>query len=104
MKRFWLSFGIAGVAFLLASFAAAQEVAFNGDFETGDHAHGWTLTGGNAHTTTVEFQTVQYKKSLCLKRRPGPPNDNGGIQQELHLFAGITHVFSADIASQYCSS
>ncbi|MHC4943984.1 MAG: hypothetical protein ACYTG7_13295 [Planctomycetota bacterium] len=104
MKKFWLCFGVAGVALLFASFAAAQEVVFNGDYETGDYVHGWTLTGGNAHTVVAKFQTVQYQNSLCLKRRPGTPNDNGGIQQELHLFEGITYVFSANIASQYCSS
>ncbi|MFH2001510.1 MAG: hypothetical protein ABIK28_17640, partial [Planctomycetota bacterium] len=81
----------------------AQNVSFNGDFETGAYSHGWTLFGGNTGTTIATFGTGVGDPSYCLKRMPGSPN-NGGIEQEVHLIGGETYNFYANIAAQYCSS
>ena len=75
------------------------EIAFNSDFETGDYTPMWTLTGGNAHTTLVVFQTVYGVPSLCLKRMPGKPNDNGGIEQQVLLVKDVLYQFTANIAA-----
>jgi len=79
-------------------------MVFNGDLETGTLTHGWSLFGGNANTTVTTFATVVNKPSLCVKRRPGPPGDNGGIEQEVHLLGGVSYTFTANVAAQYCSS
>ena len=97
------SLGVA-VLFLCSSPLAAQEMVFNGDFELGTYSPMWTLTGGNAYTKIAYFQTKLGLNSLCLKRQPGTPSSNGGIEQSVHLIGGVMYVFKADIASQYCSS
>jgi hypothetical protein len=91
--------GAAALLFLCASPVAAQEVVFNGDFETNSYTSLWSLFGGNQYTTIATYQTVYGVNSLCLKRRPGNPNSNGGIEQEVHLLGGITYNFSASIAA-----
>lgn len=93
-------FGIAALIFLGATHADAQNIAFNGDFETGAHTDGWTLKGGNTHTTIALFESTIGKKSLCLKRRPGTPSSNGGLEQQVHLLGGVTYNFSADIVAE----
>jgi hypothetical protein len=103
-KTLWLASLGAAVLFLCSSPLAAQEVVFNGDFELGTYSPTWTLTGGNTYTQIAYFQTKLGQNSLCLKRRPGPPSSNGGIEQNVHLIGGVMYVFTADIASQYCSS
>jgi hypothetical protein len=80
--------------------AAAQNIAINGDFETGFHSHGWTLFGGNQNSKVDQFQTKDGVDSLCLKRMPGAPDDNGGLEQLVHLVGGETYVFNADIAAE----
>lgn len=76
----------------------AQEIVFNGDFETKAYSPMWTLTGGNAHTTVAYYQTVVGEYSYCMRRMPGLPNDNGGIEQQVHLMEGDSYLFSVDIA------
>ena len=104
MKKLCLFLFICTAAFVVLSTIPlrAQEVVFNGDFETESYSPMWTLTGGNLHTEIAVFQTVLGQNSNCLKRRPGTPDDNGGIQQQVHLFAGITYKFSANIAAEEC--
>lgn len=80
----------------------AQEVVYNGDFETETLTSYWALTGDNQHTEIATFDTVQMQFSPCLKRRPGTPDDNGGIAQKVHLFGGMKYHFTADIAAQEC--
>lgn len=80
----------------------AQEVVFNGDFETESYTSLWILTGGNLHTEIATFETILGKNSPCLKRRPGLPDDNGAIEQQVHLFGGMTYKFSANIAAEEC--
>ena len=105
MKKLFLlaSLGVA-VLFLCSGPVSAQNAVFNGDFQIGNYTPPWTLTGGNAYTQTAYFQTKLGVNSLSLKRRPGPPNSNGGIEQDIHLIGGVMYVFKADIAAQYCSS
>jgi hypothetical protein len=79
--------------------AEAQNIAFNGDFETADYNHGWTLTGAGGDAEVVVFDTVMGEQSLCLRRCPGEPSNNGGFEQEVHLLGGVTYDFSADIAA-----
>ncbi len=101
MKR--ILFRAALGAVVLIGFCAgslyAQNVAFNGDFETGSYSPMWTLTGGNQQTLIAKFQVKIGDYSYCLKRRPGKYNDNGGFEQEVHLFEGVLYQFKADIAS-----
>jgi hypothetical protein len=106
MKRslIWACFGVAAIWLLCASPATAQEMVYNGDLETGSYTHGWTLFGGNANTKMATFQTKYNVNSLCLKRRPGPPSDNGGLETDVHLIGGETYLFTANIAAEYCSS
>jgi hypothetical protein len=101
MKKFQLRLLWSAAALLLMAAAPlnAQEIACNGDFELNDWEPMWTLTGGNAHTQIAMFQTVIGVNSLCLKRRPGTPNDNGGIAQTVHLMEGVVYHFGADIAA-----
>ena len=106
MRRLLLTGLLSAVAllFLSASPVLAQGAVYNGDFETGTLAPGWTLVGGNTYTQLVLFETKPGNKSYGLKRRPGPPSNNGGIEQTIHLVGGVTYVFEADIVSQYCAS
>ena len=96
--------GAAFLLFLGVVDADAQQVVYDGDFETGSFAPAWTLFGGNTYTQIVTFQTKLGQTTLTMKRRPGTPNSNGGIKTQVHLMAGTTYLFSADVASQYCSS
>jgi len=107
LRRILSGAALATAAFLfLASGPAwgqSEGAVLNGDFETGAYAPQWTLTGGNSHTQIVKWATSAEETSWCLKRRPGNP-ENGGIQQNVYLMAGITYIFSADVAAQYCAS
>ncbi|MHC4941787.1 MAG: hypothetical protein ACYTG7_02085 [Planctomycetota bacterium] len=101
MKRSlaWACFGIALLWLFCPSQVTAQDMAFNGDFETGSYSHGWSLFGGNTSTTVALFQTKLGVNSLCLKRMPGYSTNNGGIEQDVHLIAGQTYLFFANIAT-----
>lgn len=76
-----------------------QEIVLNGDFETGSYDPMWMLTGKNTWTFVLEFETVAGVPSLCLRRRPGYSDGNGGIEMDVHLFGGVEYSFKADIAS-----
>lgn len=93
---------VIAAACLLILFSAvelqAQSVAVNGDFETNSISPSWELYGGNTYTQVASYQTVAGVTSLCLKRRPGTPNSNGGISQDVHLIGGMSYRFSANIA------
>ena len=88
----------AALIFICTGTLGAQEIAFNGDFETKAYAPMWTLTGGNANTTVAYYSTVAGKYSYCLRRMPGTPNNNGAIEQQVHLMAGVSYFFNANIA------
>lgn len=91
-------FGVAALLFICASPLQAQNVVFNGDLEMEAIQPAWTLTGGNSNTTVVKFQTVSGENSWCVKRRPGTPNDNGNIEQQVHLIAGLDYNVKVDVA------
>jgi len=106
MKRYLITTGLCAFAllFLATPQAMAQERVFNGDFQTASYTHGWTLFGGNTYTETAKFALGSPTGTWCLKRRPGPPSSNGGIEAMVPLDGGVTYTFSADIAAQYCST
>jgi hypothetical protein len=81
----------------------AQNVVFNGDFETGQYDAPWTLFGGNTYSKIAMFEVQPGIESLCLKRRPGEP-DNGGLAQEVHLIEGTLYHFTAKLAAQFCAT
>lgn len=83
---------------LSAAELQAQNVTVNGDFETSSITPTWELFGGNTYTQIATFQTVVGVPSLCMKRRPGSPNSNGGISQWVHLIGGKNYTFSASVA------
>lgn len=99
-KQFVLGcLGAATLFFVCTGSLSAQETVFNGDLETKAYSPMWTLTGGNAHTTVVNYPTVAGIYSYCVRRMPGLPNDNGGIEQQVHLMGGVTYLFNANIAA-----
>ena len=104
MKKHCVFLFISTAAFLVlfATPLTAQEIVFNGDFETESYSPMWNLTGGNLHTEIATFETVLGQNSTCLKRRPGTPEDNGGIGQLVHLFGGMQYSFTANIAAEEC--
>jgi len=106
MRRVFLLavLGVVALLFLGSGPLWAQGAVFNGDFETGSYSPMWILTGGNTYTQLVVWDSTPGVKSHCLKRQPGPPSSNGGIEQDVALVGGIQYVFSADIAAQYCTS
>ena len=91
--------GAAAILLLYAPGLQAQEAILNGDFETASITPPWTLTGGNTNTTIATFQTVSSVNSLCLKRMPGSPNNNGSFEQQVHLIKDVMYLFRADIAA-----
>jgi hypothetical protein len=107
MKRLLVTACLCAVAMLLLASpqAMAQNRVFNGDFETSSLNDGWTLFGGNTYTVVTKFQTqMSGDVTWALKRRPGPPSSNGGIETDVPLEGGVTYTFNAWIAAQYCSS
>lgn len=84
--------------FISGTPSQAQNIVFNGDFETESITPKWTLTGGNANTTVAKFQTVSGVYSWCMKRRPGSPNDNGGIEQDIHLIENVNYLVEVNVA------
>jgi len=92
-------FGAFALMLVCSAPVGAQDVVLNGDFETGDYSPQWTLTGGNAHTVLTYYQTVAGVTSLCVRRMPGKPNDNGSIEQQVLLYKGVTYNFTGDFAA-----
>jgi hypothetical protein len=91
--------GAAVLLFLCSAPLAAQEIVFNGDIETREIVYGWTLTGGNQNTLKAYYPVILDDPSWCIRRMPGTPNNNGSIEQEVHLVGGVTYEFSAAIAA-----
>jgi len=100
MKRakVFACFGAIALLYMCATPLQAQNVVLNGDLETESILPLWGLHGGNSNTTMVKFQTVVGVNSWCMKRRPGSPNDNGGIEQEVHLIGGIDYSIVVNVA------
>jgi len=93
MRKFILfNFLALTVLLLMATNATAQSTIFNGDFETGSYSPMWTLTGNNAATIISTFATVKGQpSSLCLRRMPGTPSNNGGLEQKVFLVGGVKY-------------
>lgn len=82
----------------------AKGAVINGDIETQSLTPFWTVIGGSSANEIVLFSTKPGLPTYCLKRKIGPPANNGAIEQKVFLKAGATYIFSADIAAQYCAS
>ena len=99
MKRVFLLAGI--LAVLLAPQLSAQNAVCNPQFSTFDIQH-WVGTDPTYEVAIgPQYLGMDY---MALKKRPGASANNGSITQEVHLIAGHTYDFSANIAAQYCSS
>lgn len=96
--------GVAVVILISPCELRGQGAVLNGDFETQDYTPLWTLTGGNTFIQVVHEESTAGNDSWCIKRTPGTPSNNGGIQQSVHLIGGVTYVFDADIVSKWCTS
>jgi len=82
--------------------AVAQDMALNGNFELQDYGP-WTIYGGNTGTSLVQDDVNNNGTATwCLERKPGTPDGNGGIQQDVLLVAGVTYQFDADIKYYAC--
>lgn len=103
MKRIVLALLLGGLAFMVLSDSSlmAQSAAENGGFATGDLDR-WENEDSSVAVLTGSPAHGMY--NYCCKKNPGAPNDNGAIEQEVHLIGGVTYIFSADIAAKYCSS
>jgi hypothetical protein len=105
MMKGCLSIAAGLMLLLLASPAPlnAQDMAINGNFEF--QALGpWLDFGKNVHSNLmVVFDTNNDGTATwSLERRPGKPDDNGGIQQEVLLVGGVTYQFDADVCYNSC--
>ncbi len=106
MKRTFrfAALGVVGLLFLFSGSLWAQGAVINGDFETNSLAPMWSLTGGTENIELLLNSTKPGLPSICLRRELGPSTYDGGIEQMVYLMGGVTYIFSADIAAQYCAS
>lgn len=103
MTRILMLLLLGGLAFMALSDSSlmAQSAAVNGGFATGDLDQ-WENEDSSVAILTGNPSYNMY--NYCCKKNPGAPNDNGAIEQEVHLIGGVTYIFSADIAAKYCST
>lgn len=76
----------------------AQNPVCNPYFSTMDLIH-WD--GDDPSLTCILGNTNWGVDNYCCKKSPGSPYNNGSITQEVHLMAGWTYQFSANIAATY---
>ena len=91
---------LAGLVFygLSGALLLAQNAVCNPFFNTKDLQH-WsgddpTLIAGPGNAAWG----VEY---YCARKNPGSPDNNGSMTQDVHLIAGYTYLFSANIAAIY---
>ena len=98
-------FTAAGLLLLLVASPAplhAQDMAINGNFEL-EALGPWSLFNNNAHSSLLVYDTSgDGTSSWCVERKPGKPNDNGGIEQDVLLVGGVTYQFDADVNYYSC--
>ena len=101
-----LIFGIGAAAlfllFLAPGAVLGQNVVPNGDFELQDLGL-WEMTGDNGWVKIKDYDVNGNGQiTWCWKRKPGlnsgQPFGNGGLKQDVHLIAGVTYEFNADVA------
>lgn len=102
MKRVLLCLSMGVLVFMVFGGleVQAQNAVANPFFTTMDLQH-WTATDPSYTCVVSTNLGMEY---YCLKKFPGTPSNNGAIKQDVHLIAGNTYEFSANIASKYCSS
>lgn len=104
MKKLIPGFGAAALFLLLLApgMAYGNNVVPNEGFELQELGL-WVMTGDNGWTNLKEYDTNgDGTESWCWKRKPGldggQPFGNGGLEQSVHLIAGVTYEFNADVA------
>ncbi|MBU0755981.1 MAG: hypothetical protein KJ645_12630 [Planctomycetes bacterium] len=98
-KMVWLTL-IGGLVLygLSGSSLQAQNAVCNPFFSTTDLQH-WT---SDAPSIAVVYSSPDWGMlQYCCRKFPGLPNNNASLYQEVHLFAGYTYEFSANIAASY---
>ena len=102
MKSVFLLFTAGFLALvILPGTGTAQTATLNPGFETYTMQH-WTGTD-STYVVTLGSSTLGMV-SYCLRKFPGTPDNNGAVSQSVHLLAGQTYEFRANIASKYCST
>jgi hypothetical protein len=97
----FLFLGAFALVFFIGPPAKAQNAVANPCFTTTDLQH-WSYEDPT-------YACVPGNSSLgmtlyCARKNPGSPDNNGAMEQQVHLIAGNTYEFSANIASKYCTS
>jgi hypothetical protein len=76
----------------------AQNAVANPYFSTMNMKH-WT--GDDPSLICVPGNINLGMDWYCLRKNPGSPDNNGTVTQDVHLIAGYTYQFSANIAAVY---
>lgn len=103
MRKLIIGFSMGMLAFTVFSGLPlhAQNAVANPFFSTFDLQH-WTAT--DSSYSCMLGSTNLGMDYYCLRKFPGFPSNNGAITQQVHLVAGNTYEFSANIAAKYCYS
>ena len=103
MRKRVFGFSVGMLAFTVFSGLPlqAQNAVANPFFSTYDLQH-WTAT--DPTYSCILGDTNLGMDYYCLRKYPGLPSNNGAMTQQVHLVAGNTYEFSANIAVKYCSS
>ena len=102
MRKLLLSLLLGGLVFacFTASSLQAQNAVVNPYFSTMTLQH-WS--GDDPSLTCAPGNLQLGLDWYCLRKNPGSPDNNGTVTQDVHLFAGNTYTFTANIASSfYC--
>jgi hypothetical protein len=97
----FLIMGALALVFFTGPPAAAQNAVVNPCFTTSDFMK-WTHS--DPTYSCVPGNSSWGMNFYCARKNPGAPSNNGSIVQSVHLIAGYTYEFSANIAAKYCTS
>lgn len=76
----------------------AQNAVCNPIFSTTNIQH-WTC---DAPSIAVVYGNPSWGMTMyCCRKNPGLPDNNASLFQDVHLIAGYTYQFSANIAATY---
>jgi hypothetical protein len=98
-KSMWFLFsGMLAIACLFSAPVQAQNAVCNPFFSTLDTQH-WE--SDDPSLMVFPGSATWGMDWYCLVKKPGLPNDNGSISQDVYLIGGKTYQFSAPIAASY---
>jgi hypothetical protein len=92
------------IAFILSGAPplSAQDMVLNGNFEL-QTISPWVLFGGNQNTALAQRDVDGVGgNTTVLEKKPGTPDDNGGVKQDVLLVKDVTYTFDADIRYYTC--